>query len=77
MSETPQDRAPQLRNSVRMPASAPKELRRERRDAPGVPSLWNSRKTIDISTRAKVGGESLFDHFKITKSHVLLVGLAR
>jgi len=56
VSETPQDRAPHLRDSVRMPASAPKELRRERRDAPGVPSLWASRKTIDISTRAKVGG---------------------
>ena len=60
MSDLPQDHTPQNINSVRMRASAPADLRRESRYNPPAPSFWNSRKTLDISTRAKCGGESSY-----------------
>ncbi|XP_067931409.1 protein SPMIP7-like [Watersipora subatra] len=56
VSENPQHHVPRQRTSIRMAASAPQELQRETKQANVPPSLWNSRKTLDISTRAKVGG---------------------
>ena len=56
VSDSPQDHTPQLRSSIRMDKAAPPELQRESVSAPGQPSYWNSRKTLDVSTRAKVGG---------------------
>ena len=57
-SVTPQTRAASDTHSVRAACeSAPPETRRVSDRQPGTPYPWNSRKVIDVSIRAALGGQ--------------------
>ena len=56
LNKTPQAMTPRGQDSIRKEPAAPPELRREVTWSPGAPTLWNSRKVLDISIRSKLGG---------------------
>lgn len=56
LNKTPQAMTPKTQDSIRKEPAAPPELRREATWSPGAPTPWNSRKTLDISIRSKLGG---------------------
>lgn len=56
LNKTPQAVTPRGQSSIRKDVAAPPELKREATWSPGAPTMWNSKKTLDISIRSKLGG---------------------